>query len=247
MEKYGFVYIWYDRKHKRFYIGCRWGDENDGYICSSNWMKQGYKHRPNDFKRRILNRVYTNKKELLEEEYRWLSKIKNEELGKKYYKLHNHHFGHWSTDENKRLTIGQKISASPNRNENISKANRGRPSSLKSVKRSEETIQKMIDNHTRPMLGKKLSDETRQKMSEAQLGKPKSVEHISKSAAARTGMKRSEETRRKMSEAHKGSNKPWAGQKLGVKDSDKTRESKRMAAILREQKKREYRNSLNNQ
>lgn len=28
-EKYGFVYIWFDKKHKRFYIGCRWGTEND--------------------------------------------------------------------------------------------------------------------------------------------------------------------------------------------------------------------------
>jgi hypothetical protein len=72
-------------------------------------MKQGYKHRPQDFKRRILSRVYTNKKDLLEEEYRWLSKVKKEELGKRYYNLNNHHFGHWSTDENRRLTIGQKI------------------------------------------------------------------------------------------------------------------------------------------
>jgi hypothetical protein len=54
MEKYGFVYIWFDRKHKRFYIGCHWGKENDGYVCSSPWMKQAYKHRPQDFKRKIL-------------------------------------------------------------------------------------------------------------------------------------------------------------------------------------------------
>ena len=35
--KYGFVYIWYDRKHHRYYIGCHWGTIDDGYICSSNW------------------------------------------------------------------------------------------------------------------------------------------------------------------------------------------------------------------
>ena len=35
MEKYGFVYIWFDRKHKRYYIGCHWGHEDDGYVCSS--------------------------------------------------------------------------------------------------------------------------------------------------------------------------------------------------------------------
>jgi hypothetical protein len=136
MEKYGFVYIWYDCKHKRYYIGCRWGKEDDGYICSSSWMKRSYKRRPNDFKRRILARIDTNKKDLLEEEYKWLKMIKDSELGKRYYNLHNHHFGHWSTDDNKRLTVGQKISASPNRAANISKANKGR-------KVSEETKQKL--------------------------------------------------------------------------------------------------------
>lgn len=118
MEKYGFVYLWYDKKHKRFYIGCRWGHENDGYVCSSVWMKQGYKHRPKDFKRKILSRVYTNKKELLEEEFRWLSLIKDDELGKKYYNLHNHHYGHWSTDENSKLSVGEKISLSHKKDPN---------------------------------------------------------------------------------------------------------------------------------
>lgn len=43
-EKYGFVYIWRDKKHNRYYIGCHWGTTDDGYICSSPWMKQAYKH-----------------------------------------------------------------------------------------------------------------------------------------------------------------------------------------------------------
>ena len=29
MEKHGFVYIWFDRKHRRFYIGSHWGTEDD--------------------------------------------------------------------------------------------------------------------------------------------------------------------------------------------------------------------------
>ncbi len=117
MRKYGFVYIWYDRKHRRFYIGCRWGNEDDGYICSSPWMKQAYKHRPRDFKRRILSKVYTNKKSLLEEEYKWLKLIRDDELGNRYYNLHNHHFNHWSANQSSRLTVGQKISKSHNRPE----------------------------------------------------------------------------------------------------------------------------------
>lgn len=117
MEKYGFVYIWYDKKHKRYYIGCRWGKEDDGYICSSPWMKRAYKNRPEDFRRRILERVYTNKKSLLEREYKWLSMIKPEELKNRYYNLHNHHFGHWASNEDSRLTVGEKISKGHNRPE----------------------------------------------------------------------------------------------------------------------------------
>ena len=36
------------------------------------------------FKRKILSKIYTNKKFLFEEEYKWLSLIKEEEFGKKY-------------------------------------------------------------------------------------------------------------------------------------------------------------------
>ena len=110
METYGFVYLWFDVKHKRFYVGCRWGKEDDGYVCSSNWMKQAYKHRPQDFKRRILSRIYTNRQDLLAEEYKWLSMMKKDELGNKYYNLHNHHFNHWSSDLNTLLSVKQKVS-----------------------------------------------------------------------------------------------------------------------------------------
>jgi len=88
MEKYGFIYIWFDRKHKKFYVGSHWGTIDDGYVCSSRWMKQSYKRRPKDFKRRILkNHIY--KESLKQEEYMWLKLIKKDELGKKYYNLTN--------------------------------------------------------------------------------------------------------------------------------------------------------------
>lgn len=109
-EKYGFVYIWHDCKHKRYYIGCHWGREDDGYICSSSWMKQAYSHRPNDFRRRIISRVYTNRNELHEREFHFLSMIKTHELGKKYYNVRNHHFSHWLTDDKKNISVREKIS-----------------------------------------------------------------------------------------------------------------------------------------
>jgi len=110
MEKYGFVYIWFDRKHKRYYIGCHWGNENDGYICSSSNMKSAYNRRPGDFKRKIISRIYSDKKTLLEEEYRWLNQIKKTELGVRYYNLHNHHFSHWSANLNQAKTLSERIS-----------------------------------------------------------------------------------------------------------------------------------------
>lgn len=187
MEKYGFVYLWYDKKHKKFYVGCRWGKENDGYICSSTWMKQGYKHRPSDFKRRILARVYTNKKDLLEEEYKWLSKIKYEELGKKYYNLHNHHFGHWYAEETNRKTVREKLSEATKRlhkdpiyrEKYIEGRKKLPPRSKEAIrktalantgkKRTEETKQKISKAHTGKIVGS-LSEETKQKLSIALSG-----------------------------------------------------------------------------
>ena len=98
-----------DRKQKRFYIGCHWGTQDDGYICSSNWMRRTYKRRPQDFKRRILEKV-TFRDQLLMAEGRWLNMIPEVELGKKYYNLTNHVNGHWTSDDQKRMSIRQKIS-----------------------------------------------------------------------------------------------------------------------------------------
>jgi len=99
----GFVYIWFDSgkskkqdEYRKYYIGCHWGTEDDGYICSSNWMRDAYKRRPQDFKRKILARV-SSREELLEKEYYFLQLIKHEEIGKRYYNLHRekqNYFGH---------------------------------------------------------------------------------------------------------------------------------------------------------
>jgi hypothetical protein len=84
-EKYGYVYVWYDKKYKRFYLGRHWGTESDGYICSSTNMRNNYKNRPNDFKRRIVSKIYTCVEDLVKEEQKWLDMIKSEELDGKYY------------------------------------------------------------------------------------------------------------------------------------------------------------------
>lgn len=110
MEKYGFVYIWRDRKHKRYYIGSHWGTPDDGYICSSTWMRNSYKRRPEDFKRKILHDEIKDRKILYETEQYWFNFIKQEEIGKRYYNLTRTAGYHWSSDSEKSLTIRQKIS-----------------------------------------------------------------------------------------------------------------------------------------
>jgi hypothetical protein len=186
MEKYGFVYIWYDRKHKRYYIGCHWGTLDDGYISSSTWMKQGFRLRPNDFKRRIL-KTNVSRETLLEEEYKWLSQIKKEELGKRYYNVHNHHFKHWSDDNEKSKTVKEKLGVNrgrkfPNRKKPISFSNEHR-----------EKIRKNSLGENNPFYGKIPTQEHKQKIGDANKGK----------IPWNKGRKMSEETRKKLSDARR--------------------------------------------
>ena len=110
MEKYGFVYIWFDRRRKMYYVGCHWGGEDDGYICSSKRMRMAYSRRKEDFKRRIVERTET-REELFKKEFRWLSMIKDEELKVRYYNLQKWHYNHWTLNQNPRSTL-DKISSS---------------------------------------------------------------------------------------------------------------------------------------
>jgi hypothetical protein len=171
MEKYGFVYIWFDRKHKRYYVGCHWGKEDDGYICSSSWMKKAYKYRPQDFKRRILSRIYSNKKDLLQEEYNWLSTIKNEELGTRYYNLQNRHFAHWSTDAEKLKTIGEKISKINKGNPILGSHQRGIPlSEEKKLKISVKLKGRKINYIRTKETRKLISDNSKRLQKEKKVG-----------------------------------------------------------------------------
>ncbi len=87
-DYFGFVYIWRDCKNNMFYIGSHVGKLDDGYVGSNTRLKRAYRKRPKDFIRRILYFCYEKSREkLLKKEAYWLSMIKVEELGKKYYNL----------------------------------------------------------------------------------------------------------------------------------------------------------------
>lgn len=107
----GFVYLWYDKKHKKFYVGSHWGKENDGYVCSNDSMRDNYKRRSKDFKRRIIARITTNRNDLLREEYRWLKMIKPYEFKRKYYNRNAHnHTNYWWMNKETKKQVSQKIS-----------------------------------------------------------------------------------------------------------------------------------------
>ena len=178
--KYGFVYLWYDKRNKMYYVGCRWGRIDDGYICSSNWMRMAFNRRPNDFKRRILKMNIPSRKELFEEEQRWLNMIKSTEIkptnfNPRYYNLHITNNKLWHTYDENIKSIGQKISAakkgkstgpcSPEKAKAISEAKKA---SFK--ERLENTGSKFTENHKQKLSeshkGYKYSEEHKQEQSD---------------------------------------------------------------------------------
>lgn len=204
MEKYGFVYIWFDRKHKRFYIGSHWGIEDDGYVCSSNWMRDAHRRRPCDFKRRIIARVFTNRRDLLLEEHRWLSMTKPQELGSRYY---NHTTnvtipsvsGFVSTSTKKKIRdaqVGEKNhmwgkTHTPEARAKISNTHKGRrlppEQTAKTVasRKANGSYSRDVSHMNTPehvaaraakLRGQKRSQEAREKMRQAQLGRKQSFE-----------------------------------------------------------------------
>lgn len=230
-EKFGFVYIWRDKFHNRFYIGSHWGHPNDGYICSSTWMRNAHRRRPQDFKRRILSKVYTTRRHLLIEEQKWLDLIPKEELSKRYY---NHKKGStryaWWTDPERVKTVGERISkskmghlVSEETRKKFSERLKGKPRpDLQGKKRSEETCQKLSKaarGRRGFWVGKKFSDTTKQKLSTSHKGLVPwnkgrvgiSEETHQKMREAKLGKKHSEESKKKRSERLKGKPTPMAG------------------------------------
>ena len=174
-EKYGFIYLWFDRKHKRFYLGRRWGKTTDKYICSSNWMKQAYNRRPNDFKRRILSYVYSSKEALVVEEQRWLDLIKDNELGKRYYNYSKNaktpHHGVTHSEETKKKI--RESNRGVKRSDSTREANR--QASLKQFS-NEEQRQKIAE------ASKKMWEdpEYREKQRQKKIGRKQTAEQIQK-------------------------------------------------------------------
>lgn len=177
---YGIVYLWHDRKRNKFYIGSHWGSEDDGYVCSSKRMKYAYKKRPEDFKRRILNRVHTNRKDMLDKENDWLQLIPEEELGNKYYNLQKHRFNHWSAEDQAKVkqTISERTKEAMWRPEVRERYLKGLETREMNI--DPETLAKRNAHNSEKMKGRKPAPQTVQASVAARKGKKLSADHKAK-------------------------------------------------------------------
>jgi hypothetical protein len=187
MEKYGFVYIWYDcgkskqqDAYRKFYIGGHWGYENDSYVCSSTWMRDARKKRPQDFKRRILSR-HSDQEELWNAEYKWLQLIKDEELGNRYYNKHKTHQDiPWNKGKTGILTQADKDRLAEARRNSLvgTGAKKGNVQTAESNQKRSKTLKDKYDHgYVSPSLGKRfkrgpMSEEHKLKVSSSKKGKP---------------------------------------------------------------------------
>jgi hypothetical protein len=97
--------------------------------------------------------------------------ISEEELGKRYYNLRQHKWGHWSTDKNSRQTVADKIRGNKNRF---------------GKQKSPEECAKI----SKGLTGKIRTLESRKKQAESLRGYKQSAEHILKKKNANIGKKR---------------------------------------------------------
>lgn len=132
-------------------------------------MLQAYKHRPQDFKRRILKTQITNRPKTYEEELRWLKMIKLNEIKIRYYNLNIKNNEAWYKYPEHIKTISEKMKASF------------------TPERKNQYRQRMLGNTIN--VGKKYSEERCQKISNAQKGRSdvRSAEGKEKHRQALTG------------------------------------------------------------
>lgn len=187
VDYFGFVYLWFDKKNKRYYVGSAMRSITCGYKCSNKHLNAAIAKRPNDFKRRVI--FYLRKggnTELKKEEQRWLDMIDRSQFGKKYY--------NWNPYATGGRGRGYTNSPESNLKRSLALKGKAKPEGFGlGRKQSDETRQKISIAHRgkhHGRLGKKInriappwnkgvpmSDEQKEKLRQINLGKTLSEEH----------------------------------------------------------------------
>lgn len=172
-DYFGFVYIWLDRKRKMFYIGSHMGDKDDGYVCSSKVMREAYRRRQKDFRRKIIYWHSNNdKRRLLEIEQKWLMLIPKGQLGSRYYNLSRGGNGGWGEimkehwkDENYRTKTITSQTTAQNQPEQKQKLSEASKQSWQDPSYRETIVQSLKDRK-----GEKRSEEAKESYSKSVKG-----------------------------------------------------------------------------
>ena len=93
MKYYGYVYIWFDTKRKRYLIGSHHGKLEDGYKTSTGGIhvRNIFKYRPYTMKFKVLefNTISNDRKYTLKLEQKWLDLRPNISTNNRYYNKTN--------------------------------------------------------------------------------------------------------------------------------------------------------------
>lgn len=108
VDYFGFVYIWFDTKRKKYIIGSHYGSVDSSYTTGTGGkvVQRIFKKRPESMKRRILEYVAVDSLQAVREaEERWLCKRPEIGKNKRYYNVKNKAIGldsYTATKVNKR-------------------------------------------------------------------------------------------------------------------------------------------------
>lgn len=171
-----FVYCWTDHKTNKLYIGSHKGSIDDGYVCSSKYMMEEYKSRPEDFTRQI---VATGKTEDIRKLECVLLQTLNAKIDENFYNKHNGdglYFDGWGkgqhTEEHKKnmsIAASKRIRTT----DHIEKLHEGRKKSKNSIRHNEairqyQTGRKLsLDTIDKIIKTKKLNNDTKKLASDA--------------------------------------------------------------------------------
>lgn len=206
----GFVYCWTDIKNNMLYVGSHKGNIEDGYICSSKYMLNEYKERPDDFSRQII--AEGEIEDIRKLETKILQSV-NAKKDKTFYNKHeNDGFffegwkkGEMSEEHRSKISAakkGKKLSEShkkaiANNNGRIGKTN------------SKEHKKALIESR----IGSKHTEESKRKMSNSRKKNPRCKEMASEAGKASADKYKNSPERQK---AHSERMKKWWADRKAV-------------------------------